>query len=139
MEIVKKSDVGLAKMPLLYPELRAIRASAAHQKIALPTAEGLCFEKIENILFMVAEGNYTTIYFQDGRHTMVCKTLSAIEAMLNNLHQFVRIHRSHTINLNWLKKYVRGKGGYVVMENGENMNVSASRKNAFMEAIERYF
>lgn len=139
MEIVKKSDMGLAKMPLLYPELRTIRAAPAHRKIALPTSDGVCFEKIENILFLVAEGNYTTIHFQDGHHTMVCKTLSAIEDTLNNLHQFVRIHRSHTINLNWLKKYVRGKGGYVIMENGESMNVSAGRRTAFMEAIEGYF
>ena len=139
MEIIKKSDAGLAKMPLLYPELRTIRAAPAHRKIALPTTDGICFESVENILFLVAEGNYTIIHFQDGHQTMVCKTLSVIEEMLHALHQFVRIHRSYTINLNWLKKYVRGKGGYVVMENGESMSVSTSRKMALMEAVEAYF
>ena len=139
MEIVKKSDAGMAKTPLLYPELRTIRAAPAHRKIALPTVDGLCFEHIENILFLVASGNYTILHFHDGHQTMVCKTLSAIEEMLPNFQQFVRIHRSYTINLNWLKKYVRGKSGYVIMENGESMNVSASRRMAFMEAIEGYF
>jgi len=139
MKIVKKSDTGLAKKPLLYPEMRTIRPSPPHQKIALPTTDGIYFEKIENILFLVAEGNYTILHFQDGRKIMVCKTLSTIEKMLNNRFQFVRIHRSHIINLNWLQKFVRGKSSYVIMENGESMVVSSGRRNAFLDALERYF
>jgi two-component system, LytTR family, response regulator len=62
-----------------------------------------------------------------------------IEELLNNSLQFVRIHRSFTINLNRIMKYVQGKGGYVVMEDGSYRNVSNGKREEFFEAVRRYF
>lgn len=52
---------------------------------------------------------------------------------------FVRIHRSHTVHLKHLKKYVRGKGGHVMLQNGVTLSVSAGQKEYFMESLRRYF
>ena len=101
--------------------------------------EGFCFEKVDNILYLTADGNYTNIYFIDGRQILVCRNLASLERNLAQYQQFIRIHRSHTINLVWLLKYVRGKTGYVVMENGATINISAGKKAELMEAIENYF
>jgi len=62
-----------------------------------------------------------------------------MEEMLKNSVQFVRIHRSTTINLNKISKYIKGKGGYVIMDDGSTRNVSAGRKNAFFEALKKYY
>jgi two-component system, LytTR family, response regulator len=107
-------------------------------KIALPTMEGLHFEKTRHILYLEASGNYTMIHFEDGRQVLVCKTLREVENMVP-MEKFVRIHRSHTIQMRHLKKYIRGKGGYVVLQNGATLAVSSGQKEAFLEAIQTHF
>jgi len=109
------------------------------KKILLPIMGGLNFEKTEEIISLHAEGNYTHLYFSDGRKMLVCKTLSALESMIGNPLKFVRIHRSYTININRIQQYMRGKGGYVKMENGQEIDVSVSRKKDFLKALGNYF
>ena len=143
MRVVKTStnEQEAPRIPLHRSDIptRPQMASAQQRKIALPTMDGIHFEKVQEITCLEAQGNYTLIFFNDKRQLLVCKTLQNIEQMLNNEWQFVRVHRSFTINLNQLERYVRGKGGYVIMENGSHINVSAGRKQAFLETVQLYF
>jgi len=107
-------------------------------KIVLPTMEGLCFEKVKQMAYLEASGNYTVLHFLDGRQILVCKTLREVEQLLPET-AFVRIHRSHTIHLRHIKKYVRGKGGHVVLQNSVTLTVSAGQKDSFLESLKRYF
>jgi len=107
-------------------------------KIVLPTMEGLCFEKVKQIAYLEASGNYTVLHFTDGRQVLVCRTLREVELLLPEA-AFARIHRSHTVHLKHLKKYVRGKGGHVVLQNGVSLTVSAGQKEFFLEALRGYF
>ncbi len=106
--------------------------------LILPTADGLSFERIKNIVYLEAAGNYTTVHFVGGRRVVVCKTLSDVENMLPT-HAFVRIHRSHSIHLRYILKYVRGKGGHVVMHEGAHLPVASGQRDAFMAAIHEFF
>ncbi len=108
------------------------------EKIALPTMEGICFEKVKQITYLEASGNYTALHFKDKRQVLVCKTLREVEQMLPE-RAFVRIHRSHTIHLKHLKKYVRGKGGHVLLQNGVTLTVSTGQKELFLEYVKQYF
>jgi two-component system LytT family response regulator len=117
---------------------RLDRPSRLSGKIVLPTMEGLCFEKIKHIAFMEASGNYTILHFTDARQVLVCKTLREVELLVPE-HSFVRIHRSHTIHLRHIKKYVRGKGGQVILQNGVMLTVSAGQKEVFLDALKDYF
>jgi two-component system LytT family response regulator len=107
-------------------------------KIVLPTMEGLCFEKIKHITYLEASGNYTVLHFADARQVLVCKTLREVELLLP-APAFVRIHRSHTVQLRHIKKYIRGKGGQVVLQNGVVLVVSAGQKEYFLDALKNYF
>lgn len=100
--------------------------------------EGLCFEKVKHVAYLEASGNYTVLHFLDGRQILVCKTLREVEQMLPT-QTFVRIHRSHTIHLRHIKKYVRGKGGHVVLQNSVTLTVSAGQKDKFLDALKQYF
>ncbi|MDO8365461.1 MAG: LytTR family DNA-binding domain-containing protein [Saprospiraceae bacterium] len=117
------------------PEAKPITEA---EKIALPTMEGLCFEKVKHITYLEASGNYTALHFKDKRQVLVCKTLREVELMLPH-RAFARIHRSHTIHLKHLKKYVRGKGGHVLLQNGVTLTVSTGQKEAFLEHLKDYF
>jgi two-component system, LytTR family, response regulator len=108
-------------------------------KIALPTAEGLRFERIAEICYLEAAGNYTFLHFRDGSRLLVCRSLQELQDRLAAPHCFLRIHRSTVINLDYLDRYVRGKGGYVILEGGASLAVSNSRRPAFLEDLDRYF
>jgi len=85
-----------------------------------------------------ANGNYTSIHFTDKRQILVCKTLREVEALLPQA-AFARIHRSHTIHLRHIKKYVRGKGGHVILQNGVILSVSTGQKDAFIDALRCFY
>ena len=117
---------------------RSVETGEQPKKIMLPTMDGLCFEKIKHIAYLEANGNYTALHFTDGRQVLVCKTLGDVERMLPS-RSFVRIHRSHTIHMRHLKKYTRGKGGHVQLQNGVTLTVSSGQKEHFLETLRNYF
>lgn len=142
MKLINVSVSDAMHPSLLFPEpteRKKFRLHHSHRKIALPTLDGIHFETVQRIVSLEANGNYTKIVFQDGRKILVCKTLQNIETLISNNRQFIRVHRSFTINLNMLQKYVKGKGGHVVMENGATITVSAGKKSFFLNALDRYF
>ncbi len=118
---------------------QATTSSNPKQKIAIPTMEGFTFERVDQISCMEAQGNYTLIHFADGRKQLVCRTLRDMENTLLKDARFVRVHRSHTVNLDYLQRYVKGKGGYLILETGMNISVSSGRKQAFLDALGLYF
>lgn len=101
------------------------------QKIALPTMNGLEFVIADDIIHCQSEGNYTHIFLKDDSKFLICRTLKETEELLSG-HNFFRVHHSHSINLNHIKKYVKGDGGYVIMSNNSSINVSRSRKEELL-------
>ncbi|TNE56707.1 MAG: LytTR family transcriptional regulator [Bacteroidetes bacterium] len=135
-QIRSSRSIPMVHRPFSAPEPAPRRAKAG--KIVLPTMEGMCFEKIKHIAYLEASGNYTVLHFLDDRQILVCKTLREVEQLLPET-AFVRIHRSHAIHLRHIKKYVRGKGGHVVLQNGVMLTVSAGQKEFFLKALKVYF
>jgi len=127
-----------AVQPVTKREQGVPTGKSNHGVLVLPTVEGLCFERIRELVYLEASGNYTVLHFADARQVMVCKTLRDVEAMLPT-DAFVRIHRSHCIHLQYIRKYVRGKGGHVVMENGTTLVVSSGQREAFLDAVNDFF
>jgi two-component system, LytTR family, response regulator len=103
-------------------------------KLALPTSEGLTFIKINDVLYLKAAGNYTEIFMLGGQKHLVSRHLKEYDDLLAE-QNFFRIHHSTLINVNYIKNYVRGEGGYVVMSDSSSLDVSRRRKEAFLEKI----
>jgi two-component system LytT family response regulator len=103
-------------------------------KIALPSNDGLVFVRVEDIIYCEASSNYTLIHTTDGKKHVVSRTLKEYEDLLVD-QDFFRIHNSYLINLNALKKYVRGDGGYVVLNNDVSLDVSKRKKEGFLQRI----
>lgn len=100
-------------------------------KIALPTFKGYHFENINQIIRFEAESSYVLCYLKNRSKMMVCKTIGDYETLLSD-HHFFRVHRKHLINLEEIVDYVRNVGGYVVMSDGSNIEVSKRKKDAFL-------
>jgi len=108
--------------------------SAGNFKLALPTMDGLIFVKVKNVLYCEASSNYTEITMEDNKKYIVSRTLKEYEDLLGD-QDFFRVHHSTLINLNAIKKYVRGDGGYVIMNNDKSLDVSKRKKEAFLSRI----
>ncbi len=105
-------------------------------RIAVPTFEGLIFLSVNEIVRCEASDHYTSFYLADKQKILVCKNLAEYEEMLADF-DFHRIHQSHLVNLVYIQKYIKGRGGYVVMKDGATLEVSARKKNSFLEKIFR--
>ena len=103
-------------------------------KLAIPTLEGLFFYDINDIVHLEANSNYTTIYFNNKTKIIASKTLKEFEELLPE-DIFFRTHHSHLINLNYIKRYIRGDGGQIELLNGDFVEVARRKKQEFLNAI----
>ncbi len=106
------------------------------EKIALPSQEGLIFVRIDNIIRCEADGAYTHVHVKDAHAITVSKNLKSIEALLKG-QAFYRVHHGHLINLGYVKKYLRGRGGQIEMEDGSMVDVSVRRKEGFLTKLQK--
>lgn len=98
----------------------------AEGKITLPQQDGFQVLEVSDIYFCKADDNYTEIYLEE-KKIVVSKTLKYFEEALGEF-PFARIHKSYLVNVNEIHKYKKGKGGSVILSNGKELSVSASRK-----------
>lgn len=103
-------------------------------KIALPTLEGLQMVNIDSIISCDSDSNYTILRLKHKQKLTVSRTLKDVEELLED-HAFVRVHHSHLVNLNEVVKYVKGEGGYLVMSDGSNIDVSRSKKENLLKRL----
>ncbi len=105
------------------------------RKIGLPTISGIEFITIDNILRCEADRGYTQIHLDKQPLLLATKTLKDFEDILPP-NIFVRVHRSHIININFMKRY--DKNGYVIMEDGKSIEIPRRRREDFINFISQF-
>ncbi len=108
--------------------------TGANRQVAIPDIEGLTFIPLNDIIRCESDGNYTLIYISGGKKILSSKSLTDYDEIFS-LEKFFRVHRSHLINIQHIKKYFRGEGGYVLMSDNSQIEVSRRKKNEFMERV----
>lgn len=105
--------------------------------IALSVQEGLIFVKPEDINYIEGSGCYSSIIMKDGAKHLVSKTISVFEEVLSDNPHFFRPHKSYMVNLTFIKQYIRGEGGEVVMKDGKSIPVSRNKKPDFLNLFQK--
>ncbi|WP_339712221.1 LytTR family DNA-binding domain-containing protein [uncultured Kriegella sp.] len=123
IEIKQKEDI--LEDRVLRPKLGQVLG-----KITLPQQDGFQVLNVSEILYCKADDNYTEIYLIN-KKILVSKTLKYFEEALSGF-AFARIHKSYLVNVNEVVKYRKGKGGSVIVSNGKELLVSASRKKELL-------
>lgn len=113
-----------------------LNMTTSSKKIVLSTAEGMEIVEQIDILFCKADSNYTEVHMKGNKKVLLSKTLSAVEDLLDE-SQFLRVHKSYTINLIAIKKYVHNDGGEVVLLDNSVIPVSRRRKEDLMKALDQ--
>ena len=100
-------------------------------KLALPSMEGLIFVPMDTITRCEASGGYTLFYLKNGEKILSAKNIKEYEEILP-ASTFLRVHNSHIINLMYIRKYHKGRGGCIEMEDQTIIEVASRRKNEFL-------
>ena len=111
--------------------LNNLKKEDSKKTIRIPTLDGFEILEISDIIHCQAETSYTHI-FTEQQKFMVSKGIKFYEDLLKDAH-FFRIHNSHLVNINHIKKYTKGKGGYVTMSNNSTIDVSTRKKEEFLK------
>ncbi len=105
-------------------------------KIALPNQHGFTFVEVGTILYVESDGSYSKIHLSNGEVYLVTKAIGEVGEVLEG-EQFYRAHRQFIVNLNFIREYVRGDGGYVVMQDGKTVSIARNRKDEFQQLFSR--
>lgn len=134
-EAISKMEKSIAKpdaVQQMMDLISELKKEKLPPKIGLPTLFGQEYVSPEEIIRCQADVNYTHIFLRDGRKLTVAKTLKEYETMLTD-HGFFRVHNSHLINLREVKFYNKGKGGFLILKDGSEVEVASRRKEELLK------
>lgn len=124
---------------LLSLQHKAIRVEPAQQsdKLVIPSTHGFKVIVIDDIIRLEADGCYTTITNKEGEKTVVSRTLKDFEDTLSK-DKFFRTHKSHLINLKYIKDYSNLSGNNVVMTDGSKVEISRRKAPDFIQKVKSF-
>ncbi|MBN3036532.1 MAG: response regulator transcription factor [Bacteroidales bacterium] len=125
---INREETGV-KLATLLSNLEKIR------KIVLKTAESIHIVHIRNIIRCEADVNYTRFFLDSGERLLVSRTLKEFEEMLETAG-FFRIHQSHLVNLEHVRRYDKADGGFLIMDDGSEVPVASRKKDDLFRIFE---
>jgi two-component system, LytTR family, response regulator len=101
------------------------------RQVILPTLEGFEVIRMEDIVRLQGNGNFTDIYLSNGQKKMACRFLKHYAEILP--YPFIRVHKSHIINVSLVKSFHKSLGGYVILQDETEIAISPSYKEEFFK------
>lgn len=143
IEAVQRAEKRLAEgskeiqsETLLYNVEKA--GNPLEMRLCLPTFKGFIILKMQEVLYCEAERSYTVFHLDEGKTITVSKPLAEYETLLKDAG-FCRVHKSFLVNLVHVREYHRGEGGFIIMSNKAEIEVSRRKKEMFMEKVKQVF
>ena len=108
-------------------------ARTAQERILVRSGDSQLLVKADDILYISAEGNYVRLHTLSGEHLMRERMAGMLERL--DGARFRRIHRSHIVNLDHVKKLLPWFGGdsLVMMADGTRLTLSRNHRDALKE------
>ena len=107
-KLEEQKNLGGMPMGVLIENLRG--GGGMPRRIVVPTYDGMHILKVSDIIRCESSSNYTNFLLKDAKPILASKTLKEYDIMLSP-HNFERIHKSHLINMAYVKRYVPSDGG----------------------------
>lgn len=125
----QNSDVTLEQVNALINQV----ATKKFDRLIVKDHDSIQFIKLEEIVHLDADSNYTHIHLVSGEKITTSKTLKDYEMTLPST--FFRIHQSHVINLHQVKKFLKEAQGYIVMSNDVELPLSKRKRPLFLDLM----
>lgn len=105
------------------------------RKVSIPTIEGIILLPLSDIIYVEAMRSYAQFHLSNGKKIIASRPIGDFEDVLPD-PTFFRIHKSHTVNLNYVERYIRGEGGSVVLQDGSEIGVSRTAKTELLRRLQ---
>lgn len=136
--VSKESQKGISKdqLDILMETFRNLKETKLPSRIGISTSEGIIFKPIHSILRLEAQQNYTKFIFSEGHKSILASVnIGEYQEQFLPYKEFMRVHRSHIINLNFVEKYVKTDGGYIVQSDGAQIPVSKRYRDDLLDKL----
>jgi len=126
----QKDMAALQKLELLKQNL-----TGKERRIAVPISSGVEVLKLDEILYLQAEGSYTKVFLQNNLQLLVSKNLRYFEELIGDDKLFFRNHRSYLVNVHAVKKVLRSDGGIVILQNEMQLPITSERIDELIKLL----
>ena len=90
--------------------------------------------KLDAIVYLKAEGRYTMFHLTDGEELLSSTNIGYFEKIVNS-NILIRVHNTYLININFVKKVIKGEGYYCIMENNKSVPISRRKYQVLKEKL----
>ncbi|MCD4773247.1 MAG: LytTR family DNA-binding domain-containing protein, partial [Bacteroidales bacterium] len=104
----------------------------SQKKIILKTFDNIYLVKVRDIIYCESDGGYTAIYRQNEKRILVSNTLKDYDEMLSDFG-FYRVHKSYLININYIERFEKAEGGYVILTDENKIPVASRKRDELLE------
>lgn len=106
-------------------------------KLTIPDKLGFRLVNVDELIYLEADDNYTVLYLTGDRRILATRTLGEFEKILEG-PEFLRIHKSTIINLNFLAGYSSYQGNFAELKDGSRLDISRRKLSEFREKVKHY-
>lgn len=106
-----------------------------NRNIILKTSDNVYLVKVQDIIHLTSDSNYTVFKLVNDEKILVSKNLKEYDDLLSD-SGFFRVHRSNLINLKHIRRFQKQDGGCVVMSNGDKIPSSTRGRERLMELFD---
>jgi two-component system, LytTR family, response regulator len=131
---IKELKQSVKKLLLNKNKQKEIKPVNSNDKIVIPSSHGFDVLTVDDIIRMEADGCYTKLFIKNGKDRLVSRTLKDFEETIPK-ESFFRIHKSHLINIKYIKDYSNLSGNYVTMTDGSKVELSRRRTPEFIQKV----
>ena len=104
------------------------------QYLELRISNGILYVNFNDIIRLQAEGSYTIVYLTNGEKHYLSYHIGYFETRLQDA-RFFRVHKSHLVNLQHVKKFLRMDGYCIEMTDASKVEVSRRHKTEFLRML----
>jgi two-component system LytT family response regulator len=133
---IKAEEQIITDLKLQLATLQNNLQSPKNKTIALRTSEKIYLLDVNNIVRCEADRSYTYFFVNEQKKHIVSQPMKEFEDMLKE-HGFVRIHKSHLINMSYIDSFDKADGGYIILKDKTEIPVSRRKKSELLERFSK--
>lgn len=121
------------QLQIMLETFQKLQQQQLPSRMGISTSEGIHFKQVKDIIRLEAHQNYTQFTFANHSKKLLASTnIGEYATQFGPYREFMRVHRSHLINLHYVDTYVKADGGYLLLQDGSHVAVSRKYRDELL-------
>ena len=134
----REDKISREQLEILWETLQNLNQQKLPSRIVISTQDGVFFRQVKDIIRLDASESYTDFILQSAPPKIIAsQNIKKFEEQFEPYFEFMRVHRSHIVNLNFIDRYVKNEGGYLILQDGSKISVSKRYKDDLLDRLGR--